>query len=64
MFLDFTVTAFLLCAVFAARMLLWALLIKPNSVLGVRPQRIDSLVLIPEMTVFVLMPPVCLCLAH
>lgn len=58
------VTVFLFCAVFTARMLLWALLIKLNSVLGVRPQRNDSLVLIPEIIVLFLMPLVCLPLLH
>ena len=38
--------AFLLSAVFTARVFLWALLIKSNSVLCVRSQRSGSLVLI------------------
>lgn len=58
------VTVVLLYVIFTARMLLWALLIKLNNVLCVRPQTNDSLVLIPEKIVLLLMPLVCFPLLH
>lgn len=60
MSLGFMVRAFLSCAVFTARMLLWALLIKLNSVLSVRPQRNDSLIFNTRDNCAFLMPLVCL----
>ena len=61
---DFMVMIFLLSAVFTTRVFLWVLLFKLNSVLCVRPQRSDSLILIPLMSVFFLMLLVCLPFLH
>lgn len=64
MSLDFTVMVVLWYVIFTAKMLLWALLIKLNSLLCVRPQTNDSLVLILGIIVFFLMPLVCFPLLH